>query len=130
MVETEPCGKVVHYSSVKAEPVSPDMATATRIRWLIGPSDEPPLFYMRMFEVDPGGHINAHFHPWEHEIYVLEGSGRVRIGGRIHEVRAGYVVFIPPNVEHEYWAGDEGLRFLCMIPKEPTAEKRDEPIQC
>ncbi len=81
MVETEPCGKVVHYSSVKAEPVSPDMATATRIRWLIGPSDEPPLFYMRMFEVDPGGHINAHFHPWEHEIYVLEGSGRVRIGG-------------------------------------------------
>jgi quercetin dioxygenase-like cupin family protein len=124
------CGKVIHYSMVEAEDVPEDMASKTKIRWLIGPKDEPPSFYMRMFEVEAGGHIKAHFHPWEHEIFVLRGSGRIRIGESIYKVGEGYVVYIPPNVEHEYWAGEEGLVFLCMIPRNPTASEVKEPVKC
>ncbi|MCE4619944.1 MAG: cupin domain-containing protein, partial [Desulfurococcales archaeon] len=72
-----PCGeKVTHYTSVPEEPVPEEMATGTTIRWLISDKDGASNFYMRMFRMEPGAHIKAHFHPWEHEIYVLEGSGR------------------------------------------------------
>ncbi|MEB3816513.1 MAG: cupin domain-containing protein [Desulfurococcales archaeon] len=124
------CGKVFHYTAVRAEELPADMAEGARIRWLIGPEDRPPTFYMRFFEVESNGHIKSHFHPWEHEIFVLEGSGRIRIGREIYEVGDGYVVFIPPNVEHEYWAYDRGLKFLCMIPVKPSAEERESPVEC
>ncbi len=126
-----PCGeKVTHYTSVPEEPVPEEMATGTTIRWLISDKDGASNFYMRMFRMEPGAHIKAHFHPWEHEIYVLEGSGRVRIGSSTYDVSEGTVVYIPPNVEHEYWSGDKGLRFLCIIPARPTAEKTEKPLEC
>lgn len=124
------CGKVVRVEDVKAEPVPESMASNTTIRWLIGEDDNPPTFYMRLFEMAPNAHINAHFHPWEHEIYILEGSGRVRIGNRFYDVSRDVVVYIPPNVEHEYWAGGMGLKFLCVIPKEPTAPRLEKPVKC
>jgi len=113
-----------------AEPLPESMAEGTRIRWLIGEKDSPPTFYMRLFEMGPSGHIKAHFHPWEHEIFVLEGSGEVRIGSRKYRVEAGTAIYIPPNVEHEYWAGGEGMRFLCIIPKGETAPRLEEPLSC
>lgn len=109
--------KIGHYSEIPAEPVGEDMATGTTIRWLIHKEDGALLFAMRMFEVRPGGHIKAHKHPWEHEIFILEGKGRIRIGEKSYDVSEGYFVYIPPNVEHEYWnTSDSVLRFLCIIP--------------
>lgn len=124
------CGKVVRVEDVEAQAVPESMASGTRIRWIIGEPDNPPTFYMRLFEMEPGAHIKPHFHPWEHEIFILDGSGRLRIGGETYEVSGGTAVYIPPNVEHEYWAGREGMRFLCMIPKSPTAPKVEEPVRC
>ncbi len=125
------CGeKVAHYTSITESPVSEDMATGTTIRWLIADADGAKTFYMRMFKMEANGHIKAHYHPWEHEIFILEGSGRLRIGSRTYNVYSGMVVYIPPNVDHEYWAGEEGMRFLCMIPAKPTVEKTDKPVEC
>jgi len=122
--------KVVHFSQVEEEKVPEDMATGTTIRWLISEKDGARNYYMRLFTMAPGGHIRGHFHPWEHEIFVLEGSGRVRIGSKTYDVGEGYAIYIPPNVEHEYWAGQEGMKFLCIIPAGPTAEKVEEPVEC
>lgn len=124
------CGKVIKYSEVEATPVPREMATGTTIRWLISNEDGAKHFYMRLFEMEPGAHIKPHYHPWEHEIFILEGGGEVRIGERVFKVEAGHVVFIPPNVEHEYKAGESGMKFLCMIPAAPTAEEVAEPIAC
>lgn len=123
-------GKVTHYSNVEEKVIPEDMATGTTIRWLIAEADGARNFYMRLFKMEPGGHIKAHFHPWEHEIFILEGSGRVRIGSETYDVKEGYVVYIPPNVEHEYWSGENGMRFLCIIPSKPTAEDVEEPLKC
>jgi len=124
------CGeKVSHYTSVEEKPVPANMATKTWIRWLIAEKDGAKNFYMRLFRVEPGGHIKPHFHPWEHEIFVIKGEGRVRIGKKTYNVREGYFLYIPPNAEHEYWA-DEELWFLCMIPSRPTAEKTEAPLEC
>jgi len=124
------CGEAVgHYSEVEAKPVPSEMAEKARIRWLIGEGSRAKNFYMRLFTVEKGGHIKPHFHPWEHEIFVLKGKGRVRIGSSTYTVGEGYYLYIPPNVEHEYWA-DEELWFICVIPSRPTAEKTEEPVRC
>lgn len=122
-----PCGeKVGHYSIVKNEPVPENMATNTWIRWLIRKEDGAPTFAMRLFEVEPGGHIKAHHHPWEHEIFVLEGIGDVRIDNRVYRVTSGFFIYIPPNVEHEYWnRGSTPLKFICIIPHKPSTEDKN-----
>ncbi len=109
--------KLGHYTLVRKEKVPEDMAEKTWIRWLIRKEDGAPNFAMRVFEVEPGGHIKAHSHPWEHEIFVLEGVGDIRIGDRVYRVTSGFFIYIPPNVEHEYWnKGDKSLVFICLIP--------------
>ncbi len=109
--------KVVHYSSVEAKDVVEEGAKKTRVRWLISKSDGAPNFALRMFEVDAGGCTPLHRHPWEHEIFILEGKAKVVIGEKSYEVDEGYVIFIPPNIKHTIInAGSKVLRFLCLIP--------------
>ena len=119
--------KVGSYRDVPEEPV--EIAENTTIRWLISRKDGAPNFAMRLFRIGPGGSIPSHSHDWEHEIFVLEGEGRVRVGSKWYDVSKGYFIFIPPNVEHEYVnTGPTNLSFLCMIPLKPTAE--DKEVKC
>jgi len=111
--ELEP--KVGSYRDVPEEPV--EIAENTTIRWLISRKDGAPNFAMRLFRIGPGGSIPSHSHDWEHEIFVLRGSGLVRIGEKEYRVSEGTFLFIPPNVEHYYENTGEGdLEFLCLIP--------------
>ncbi len=121
------CGeRVTYYEIVPEEKVSPDLASKTWIQWFIG-KDEAPTFAMRMFRVEPDGHIKAHHHPWEREIYVLDGVGEVRIGSRVYRVSKGFFIYIPPNVEHEYWnRSDKDFIFLCVIPVKPSVESSEK----
>ncbi len=125
------CGKVMSYEDVDAERVDPSMAEGeVTIRWLISDKDGAKTFYMRLFEMPPKARIKPHFHPWEHEIFILKGSGKLRIGKTWHDVHDEMFIYIPPNVEHEYEAGGDGLSFLCLIPAKPTAEKIKKPLEC
>ncbi len=108
--------KIVHYSQVDVTYPFPDNRRV-RMRVLIGENDAP-TYLMRLFEVDPGGVIPRHEHPWEHEIYVLKGKVKVIIGNEEWIVSEGYAIYIPPNVPHEYVnVGDETAIFICTIPK-------------
>lgn len=110
--------KVVRVEDVEPKPV--ENAVGTRIRVLISNS-EAPTYAMRLFEMDPGGHIELHSHPWEHEIFVLRGKVRIRIGSEVFEVGPRTAIYIPPNVPHEYWCvGEEKAEFICIIPNRPT----------
>ena len=131
VIVPSPCGeKVGHYSVIEEDRVSEELAEKTWIRWLIRREDGAPTFALRMFRVEPGGHIKEHFHPWEHEIYVLDGVGEVRIGSRVYRVSSGFFLYIPPNVPHEYWnRGVRDLVFLCIIPHEPSVGERGR-VEC
>ncbi len=85
------------------------------IKWIFSPKDGAPTFAMRLIKIEAGGTLPEHFHPWEHEIFILRGSGRVRIGENTYDVSEGNAVFIPPNLPHEYQALTEML-FICVIP--------------
>ena len=55
---------------------------------------------------DPGARTNWHTHPAGQTLYILSGIGRVQSGdSKVREVRAGDVVWFPPNVKHWHGAG-------------------------
>ena len=109
--------KVVHYSKIDAKDVDEKDAGGVKVRWLISKPDGADNFAMRLFDIRPNGHSSFHLHDWEHEVFVLEGKGIVRLENSEKEIRKGYVVFIPPNTKHSFInKGDKKLRFLCIIP--------------
>ena len=121
-----PCGeKIGYYKDVVAEEFSSDMAQKTSIRWLIKKEDGANTFAMRVITVGEDGHINLHYHPWEHEIFILEGEADIQIGSNKYHVSEGHFLYIPPNVEHEYWnSGKSILKFICLIPSNPTVKEK------
>jgi quercetin dioxygenase-like cupin family protein len=114
---SEAIAKVCHYTDVPAE-IFGDQAPGVTIRWLIDEDkDGAPVYALRLIEVAPGGHTPDHTHPFEHENFVIEGSGRVQIDGEWHQVGVGQVVFVPPGAQHTYVnAGQTPFKFLCGIP--------------
>ena len=108
-----------HYQSIEEKEVDMEGADGVSIRWLINDEQGAENFYMRRFEVLPGGKTPKHAHAYEHEVYVLEGSGRVwdSKAGEWKDLAPGHVVFVPPNEEHSFEAAsDSKLVFLCLIP--------------
>ena len=114
---TEPRAKVIHFDQVPAQKFGAE-APGTSIRWLIDDDhDGAPYYALRMIEIEPGGTSPHHTHAFEHENFVVEGNGRVNIEGEWHDLKPGDVVFVPPDVKHQYInAGEVTFRFLCGIP--------------
>lgn len=67
--------------------------------------------------MDPGGHSPLHSHPWEHEVFILDGEGVVFSSGEERKFRSGSVIFIPPNEKHQFInTGEKTIKSLCFIP--------------
>ena len=112
---------VKHADEFPKEAVGAGKGTERQV--LIG-SDEAPNFAMRRFIMQPGGGIPAHTNTVEHEQYVLRGRAKVGIGGKIHDVKTGDVVFIPAGTPHWYEVeGDEPFEFICVVPNGPDEIK-------
>lgn len=62
--------------------------------------DNPPTCTLSYSEIPPGGTSSHHIHPWEHEVYIIQGSGTLFCDGAEYPVKAGDAVFVPPNVDH------------------------------
>jgi quercetin dioxygenase-like cupin family protein len=88
-------------------------------RVLIGPRDGAPNFVMRLFTLKPNAATPYHTHPWEHEIFVVEGEIEVvRKDGRVKVTKGSYI-YVEPNEEHQFQnIGDMEASFICVIPKE------------
>lgn len=98
------------------EPVAMEGAEGVAMRVMVGRDDGAPNFALRSFTVDPGGHSPRHSHDYEHEVFILSGGGEVLLDGAYRPVRPGDVVYVPADEEHQFRAGDGGLRFLCLVP--------------
>jgi quercetin dioxygenase-like cupin family protein len=113
--------KVFHYNEVEAEEAKEEGASKLKVRWLITKDIGAPNFAMRLFEMEPGGHSPLHNHPWEHEVFILEGEGVVLGAGEERKFRAGDVVFVLPNEKHQFRNdGNKTVKFLCLVPHYQT----------
>lgn len=85
-------------------------------------------FELRYFEIEKGGYTSYGSHYWEHEVFVVKGSGVLKgkdLEGKVFEekIKAGDAIFIAQNEEHQFLNYEnEPLGFICIIPK--GAEKR------
>jgi quercetin dioxygenase-like cupin family protein len=108
--------KIFHYEEVEPQNAE-EGASKLKVRWLITKEIGAPNFAMRMFEVEPGGYSPFHSHPWEHEVFILNGEGTVVGGGQERKFTAGNVIFIPPNEKHQFRNNSEKTtKFLCIVP--------------
>jgi quercetin dioxygenase-like cupin family protein len=108
--------KVFHYQNIEAKSAN-EGASKLKVRWLITKEMGAPNFAMRLFEMEPKGHSPFHNHPWEHEVFILEGEGLVISEQGEKKFKAGDVVFILPNEKHQFKNnGEKTLKFICLVP--------------
>ena len=109
--------RVVRPDPARTAPVAMDGVRGARMEILVGREHGAPNFSMRHFVVEAGGHTPHHRHAYEHEVVVLEGEADVTCGEGVHRVRAGDVLYVPPDTMHQFRnAGTGALRFLCLVP--------------
>lgn len=103
-------------NEVDARPVDIPGVNGVKMAMMVGREDGAPNFALRQFRVEPQGHSPRHSHDYEHEVYIVEGEGKVLLEGQFRPLKPGDVVFVPADQEHQFQAGDHGLRFLCLVP--------------
>jgi len=109
--------KICPYTDIEPQAVDEPGATGTTIRWLITNKDGRTGFAMRHFDIQPGGHTPLHDHDWEHQVFILEGSGTVQGGEEAKAFQPGDVIFVPPGERHQFRnTGEQPIRLLCLIP--------------
>ena len=117
--------KIHHYRDVSSEPLEDPGADGVLRRVVIGEAEGASNFIMRVFEVTPGGHTPRHRHDFEHEVFVLGGSGICLHSGGKAPVAAGSVLFIPGGEEHQFQnTGKDTLEFICLVPRHQTRPSR------
>ena len=123
--------KVDRATKVNSQAVMMDGANGCSVRWLINDTDGAPNFAMRQFAVEPDGHTPKHSHPYEHEVYVLSGSGIVLEGDEEHPINAGDFIYVRPDEIHQFRnTGTAPLTFLCMVPHIPEGTPVNTLPEC
>jgi quercetin dioxygenase-like cupin family protein len=123
--------KVSHYEKVAQAPVTMEGSSGCQVRWLVDESNGAPNFAMRQFEVAPGGYTPRHSHPYEHEVFVLEGEGVVLEGDAEHPLKAGDFVLVTPDEIHQFRnTGRVALKFLCLVPNSSVGQKVTVAAEC
>jgi len=80
----------------------PDYSTAN------GPCVEGDRMIVGLMRMAAGTGAEAHSHPNEQWIYILEGTFKATIGGKDIEAKPGSLVYIPSNVVHAGKASPDG----------------------
>ena len=107
---------VKNYKDIQADAVE-EGAKNTTIRWLIAEREGAPNFSMRLFEIGPEGNTPHHEHTWEHEVFILEGEGKLVGDDTSQPLGAGDAVFVPGGEKHHFEsAGGTTLKMICLIP--------------
>jgi len=112
-----------------ASEVQPDTEIpGVLLRTVISAQDGAPRFSMRVFEVERGGSTPFHTHAWEHEVFILQGQGKVRSAQGERALQPNDVVFVAEGEEHCFVnLGEDVLRFICCIPHATTPPAEEGP---
>ena len=78
--------------------------TSARMIWL---DDNPTTCTMTYSEIAADATSAHHIHPWEHEVYIIKGSGTLICDGKEFPVKEGDGILIPGFAEKRkpQWKG-------------------------
>ena len=106
-----------------------------RLRWLITKDNVDAVHCsMCMIQIAPGQTVKpAHSHPnGEEVIYIITGSGKVMVDGKVEAVTAGCAVLFPQGKVHMLSnTGDEEMKVVCFFapPSELKTYKFHDGIE-
>lgn len=111
--------KKVNLKDVEGD--SPEDTKGVDFRPLLAKNIRAPNFYLRHFEIAPRGYTPKHTHDWEHEVFVIEGRGKISLEDRDEDLAPGDAVFVEPDELHQFInTGNKKMRLICVIPKPKT----------
>lgn len=68
-----------------------------------------------LFAFDKDESLTEHTSPYEAVVYMVDGEMEISIGGKPHNVKAGELIIMPPNVPHGLKALQKSKMLLTMI---------------
>ena len=93
------------------------VSDGVQVREMITAHDGAPTFAMRVFDVRAGAATPYHTHAWEHEVYIVSGTGRIQAEGKETPFKPVDSVYIAPNEQHCFMADPGGpVQMICCIP--------------
>ncbi|MFZ2448342.1 MAG: cupin domain-containing protein [Syntrophobacteraceae bacterium] len=105
------------YSDVTPTLFDNEQAKGVAARVVVGRRDGAENFFMRVFEISPGGNSPRHTHDWEHEMFFHTGEGELFIDGQWMPVKSGTVALVPANADHQIKNTGTGmLALVCLVP--------------
>ena len=105
---------------LKTETVDLPGVKGVLVQGFLGPEQDLPDFWIRVFTLEPGGCTALHHHPQEHLHFVLSGEGvLVDASGERRAVGPGDFAFIAPDEFHPFVnaSSEEPVRFLDVVGK-------------
>jgi len=76
---------------------------------------DKPVGTITLFAFDAGQKLSEHTAPYDAIVQVIDGRGRLTIGGAPVTVSAGQIVIMPGNVPHAVAADERFKMLLTMI---------------
>jgi mannose-6-phosphate isomerase-like protein (cupin superfamily) len=56
-------------------------------------------------------------HPLDELYYIISGEGYIRTGGKSQPVNQGTIIFVPAEIDHNFYGNKEDLVVLYIFPK-------------
>jgi quercetin dioxygenase-like cupin family protein len=78
-----------------------------------------PAGTITLFAFDKSQKLSEHTAPYDAVVQIIEGTARLKIGGKDITVPAGHVIIMPANVPHAVNAEEKFKMLLTMIRTQP-----------
>jgi quercetin dioxygenase-like cupin family protein len=111
------------------QPYSPANHRGTRNYRLVSPEVNGAQFLeIILGDIERHAGSPAHMHPdLEQAVYVIDGEATAEIGGTLHHVRTGDLMFFPAGVYHDIRVISERIKLL-VIYSPPYGEAKDKVV--
>jgi len=111
-------GTMRKVSTAEVDGSRPEGTKGVVFKQLLAKNVQAPNFYLRLFDVEPGGNTPRHSHAWEHEVFVVSGRGKIVLEGSESALSEGDAVLVEPNETHQFVNDSTTtMRMICVIPK-------------
>jgi len=76
---------------------------------------DKPVGTITLFAFDKGQRLSQHTAPYDAVVQIIDGSGKITIGGKELKLTSGQIVIMPANVPHSVAAEERFKMLLIMI---------------
>ncbi len=76
---------------------------------------DKPVGTITLFAFDKKQRLSEHTAPYDAVVQIIDGVGRITIGGKEMKIAAGEIVIMPANVPHSVAADEQFKMLLIMI---------------